>query len=682
MWLAAGALVEFPSVVEAVRCALEIQAGMARREAGAPPERRMRFRIGINLGDVLVDGDDIYGDGVNVAARLEGLAEPGGVCVSEVVRQSLGNKLSLAFEDLGEQRVKNIPEPIRVFRVLPASLSVARRPERTRGLGAWSAVVAAVALAVALAGTALWWRPWQVTVEPASTARMALPLPDKPSIAVLPFENLSGDPEQDYFADGMTDDLITDLSKVSALFVIDSDSVFALGGEGVKVKQVAEDFGGRYVLRGSARRAAGKIRINAQLIDATSGRQIWAERYDRAYQDIFALQDEVIGEIVATLAVELTSGERGQLARRPTSSLEAYDYYLRAERRLFGYGRQVEALALYREAIALDPEFADAHAGLATAAAEIWRFDIIGVLPSPVARSQAYDSASRALALDPANARAYAVLALMQMIDGEHDQAIASARRAVSLDPNEAETYTYLATVLIYAGRPAEALAAMETAFRLNPIPPAYFHADLGWVLFFNRRYEEALAPLETARGAGVAYLDTLAMVYAQLGRLEVARAEVAKILEFVPFANLAYYRTLYAHHRRREDLELRLDSLRKAGVPAWPFGYRGRDSDLLDESAIADLTFGRTWIGATQNGRPFMQETSEDGTFAFRMPANMVTGTAWVEGGMICTHSPAYLVGRKACSFLFRNPEGTREDSNEYVQVSVAEVFFFSPSP
>ncbi len=671
-------LAEFASVVHALTCATNIQADVKKRNENLAEERKLQFRIGVNLGDVIVDRNEIYGDGVNIAARLESLAEPGGICISRPVFDQVRNKLEVGYEFLGEQSVKNIAAPVEVYKVRLEPEAAGTVIGKRLGAGPWrrSALVAGVVLLVGVA-VAVWMRPGAPPAEAPS-------LPDKPSIAVLPFDNLSGDPEQDYFSDGMTDDLITDLSKVSGLFVIARNSVFTYKDRAVKVRQVAKELGVRYVLEGSVRRAGDQVRINAQLIDATTGGHLWAERYDGSITDVFALQDKVTAKIVSALAVNLTATEKTQVARMPTQNLEAYDYYLRGNSDFWVWSSQGrrDALSLYQKAITLDPTFADAYAGIADAAAAAWRWGEDDVLPAPVARKRAYEAASRALALDPHNAKAYSVLGLLQMADSRHDEAIASAQKSISLDPNNADAYTYLATVLTFAGRHAEALAAMETAFRLNPKPPAHFYGDLGWVLFHNRQYEKAIGPLEKALEAGVELFGTLAMTYAQLGRLDEARAMVDKILESFPAANLAYHRVLYAHHKRKEDLEHRIDSLRKAGMPEWPFGYKGRPEDRLDERAITALIFGRTWIGQDPDGGPFIQETSQDGSVAFRSPVSLLTGTAWVEGGMLCYQFSAVALSRKSCGYVFRNPVGTPDEQNEYVQVGVADVLYFSVKP
>jgi TolB-like protein/class 3 adenylate cyclase len=322
-----GVLVEFPSVVDALCCAVTIQLAMPEREAASPEENRIAYRIGINLGDIIIEDDDIYGDGVNVAARLEALAEPGGICVSRTVVDHVRGKVTSDFEDLGEQQVKNIPEPVHVFRVLMQPEAARKSASESRRMAWWrspaAGMVGVVAvLAIAAVGIMV-WRPWAPDVEPASVERMAFALPDKPSLAVLPFDNMSGDPEQEYFADGMTEDLITDLSKISGLFVIARNSTFTYKGTPVEVRQVAEDLGVRYVLEGSVRRAGDEVRINAQLIDATTGGHVWAERYDGSVVDIFSVQDEFVRKIVKALAVNLSEDEQEEIALGQTSNIEA-----------------------------------------------------------------------------------------------------------------------------------------------------------------------------------------------------------------------------------------------------------------------------------------------------------------------------------------------------------------------
>ncbi len=365
-----GMLVEFASVVDAVECAVAIQRAMLEREADISNDRRIQYRVGINLGDIIVDGDDIFGDGVNIAARLEQMAEPGGLRISGTAYDHLKQKINVGYEDLGEVRVKNIEEPVRSYRVLLGPEAVGRMigeksPSSTpRPLGRIAAVVL---ISLFVAGGALWWQPWAPEFEPASVERMAFPLPGKPSIAVLPFDNLTGETEQEYFADGITNDIITDLSKFSRLFVIASHSTFTYKGKPVKIQQVAEDLGVRYVLEGSVQRSGDQIRINAQLIDATSGHHLWAERYERDTEDLFAVQTEIIETIVATLAFRVDAVERERVLHKDTESLAAYDYYLlgRKSFSVFTKEAMTEARTLLEKAIELDPNYAHAYAQLA-----------------------------------------------------------------------------------------------------------------------------------------------------------------------------------------------------------------------------------------------------------------------------------------------------------------------------
>jgi TolB-like protein/class 3 adenylate cyclase len=356
-----GALVEFASVVDAVACAVTIQAGMIGRNEDLDEKRRIEFRIGVHLGDVIVEGDDLYGDGVNVAARLEGLAKRGGICISQQAYDQIETKLDLAYEDLGEQQVKNIARPVRAYRVLREG-EAPPEPEtpKRRGSTARQFIGSAAVLLVVVAGLVLgWWQPWVPEEEPASIERLGFPLPDKPSIVVLPFNNMSDDPSQDYFTDGMTEDLITDLSKISGLFVIARNSSFSYKGRQTDVRTIARELGVRYVLEGSVRRAGDNVRINAQLVDASTGGHLWAERYDGERQDVFALQDSVTERIVSALAVHLTAGEKAQVARRETNNIAAYDAFLQGweHYRRHTPGDFAKAADFFERSVKLDPQY-------------------------------------------------------------------------------------------------------------------------------------------------------------------------------------------------------------------------------------------------------------------------------------------------------------------------------------
>jgi adenylate cyclase len=684
-----GALVEFASVVDAVQCALEIQRGVAERTADVADDQRIRFRIGINLGDVIIEGDDIYGDGVNIAARLEGLAEPGGIVISGTALDHAKNKVEAGFRFLGRQPVKNIPEPVRAYRVLldPAAAGTvvgeeSGKPSRWR----LTATVVAVLLVAAGAGAIGWLRPWEKAFEPSGT----LALPDKPSLAVLPFDNLSDDPEEEYFADGLTDDLITDLSKISGLFVIARNSVFAYKDKAVDVPDVARELGVRYVLEGSVRRAGERVRINAQLIDGTTGGHVWAERYDRDYADIFVVQDQVIEEIVGALSVQLSESEQTQVARLPTESLEAYDYYLRAEEERHSPAGDIgllRALELYQEAISLDDEFADAYAGYARAAFFLWTHSYDVVLAGAVARQRLYDAAGRALALNPGLPRAHAVLAEVQSTDGEHDAAIRSARRAVELGPNDAEAHAALAATLVYAGLPSEAVGAAETALRLDPKPPASVLLIVGLALFLDGQYDRATEALEQARDLETGLHEPiafLAMAYAQAGRQEQAEHEI-EMLRHLPSISIQFYRVMFAHHRRPEDLARILEGLRKAGLPEWPHGYPASPDKRLDGAQAGALTFGRTWQGQHRSeyrsGEPFLLQIAEDGTTAYRSPTSLRTGKVSLRGNRLCDLSNDFLLGRANCGYLYHDPSSVGGTEYEYVYVNAFSFMHFSVS-
>ena len=679
-----GALVEFASVVDAVQCALEIQRGVAERTAGVAEGQRIRFRIGINLGDVIIEGDDIYGDGVNIAARLEGLAEPGGIVVSGTALDHAKNKVEAGFRFLGRQPVKNIPEPVRAYRVLldPAAAGTVvgeegGGPARWR----WLAVAAALLLIAAGAGAVGWLRPW----ERAPGPRVSLALPDKPSLAVLPFENLSDDAEEEYFADGLTDDLITDLSKISGLFIIARNSVFAYKDRAVEVPEVARELGVRYVLEGSVRRAGERVRINAQLIDGTTGGHVWAERYDRDYADIFAVQDQVLQEIVGALSVQLTESEHTQVTRLPTNSLQAYDFYLRAEQGLHNPAGEtgiLRALELYQQALSLDADFAEAYAGQARAALFLWTFTYDMSLPGTVARHRLYEAAGRALALNPELQRARAVLAEAQSVDGEHEAAIDSARRAVEFGPSDAEAHATLASVLAYAGRPEEAVEAAETALRLNPKPPASVLMTAGLALFLDEQYDRAIEALEQARDLAPGLnepVQFLAMAYAQAGRNEPAKHEIEVLLQRIPSANVQFYRVMWAHHRRPEDLARRLDGLRKAGLPEWPYDYPVRPEQRLDGAQTSALTFGHTWQGQHQSGEPFLLQIGEDGTTAYRNPNSLRTGMLSLRDNRLCDLSDDFLLGRANCGYLYHDRSSVDGTKYEYVYVNAFSLMHFS---
>src|SRR6266478_2681378 len=523
-----GVLAEFASPVKAVRCAIDVQHGMAKRNADIPEGARIEFRIGINLGDVVVEDDDIYGDGVNVAARLENIAEPGAVYISRAVRDFVTDTAELALEDLGERALKNIAKPVQVFRI------------------AAPAQAAAAAQAPAAA------------------------VPQKPSIAVLPFTNMSGDPEQEYFSDGMTEDLITDLSKISALFVIARNSSFAYKGQSVKVQEIGRDLGVRFVLEGSIRKSGNRVRITAQLIDAGSGGHLWAERFDRDLTDIFATQDEVVEKIVGALAVTLTQAEEQRLRRRGTGNLEAYESWLRARELLTRGTREsvVQARAMYRRAIEIDGKYAAPHAGLALAAISDYVSD--WALDPAQALDEAERWARRAIELDDQEPVSHMSLGNVLLWRRDHVGALAEFRRMIALDPNFAQGYTARGLALMYAGRAAEALEPIAMAMRLDPhYTPIVLHF-LAQANFSLGKYETAAQQLvdRIARNPGTdSSRMLLASCYGHLGRADDARTTWAELLKVNPDFSLMQ-RARVLPYKHAADFQRIADGLAKAGLP------------------------------------------------------------------------------------------------------------------
>jgi adenylate cyclase len=527
-----GLLCEFASVVDAVRCAVEVQREMAARNASVQAERRINFRIGINLGDIMIDENDIFGDGVNVAARLEALAEPGGVCVSRVVRDQVRDKLAIAFEDMGEQQVKNIARPVRAYRAF-----VAETDER-----------------------------------PSILSETTLPrtLSDRPSIAVLPFTNVSGDPEQEYFIDGITEDIITALSKWRWFLVIARNSTFAYKGKSVDLKEVGRDLGVRYVLEGSMRRAGQRVRISSQLIDIATGTHLWAERYDRNLTDIFAVQDDITSRVVAAIEPALSRAESQRVIAKRPEHMGAWDYCQRGFWHVHKGTRSdgETAYGLFERALALDPNLADAHLGLARALIVQWNYGSVEDF-APFVR-QARESALRAAALDRENPQVQYVLAQTSLWAGDVRAAIEYASHAIELNANFALGHFYLGIALSLDGRHEEALKAIETGWRLSPRDPraSTWLANKARVLYHLTRYEEAIETALSARRIQPHAYGLLVLVasYAQLGRNEEVRPALADIdaLPENSEKTTRWYLDRYSDPAAREDMA---DGLRKAGL-------------------------------------------------------------------------------------------------------------------
>ena len=540
-----GFLVEFPSVVQAVKFSVEFQREMGKRNAGLPPNRRMEFRIGVNIGDVIHDCGTIHGDGVNIAARLEGLADPGGICLSGAAYDHVKKRLDVGYEYLGEKSVKNIAEPIPTYRILMEAADSATPGQGLKRIKPKAIrVKAAAAVSVLLlAAAAIWFfylHPAQTGKEVAENEAPALELPEKPSIAVLPFDNMSSDPNQEYFSDGITEDIITGLSKMPRLFVIARNSSFSFKGKPVTVQEVGRKLGVRYVLEGSVRREKDQVRITAQLIDAQTGGHLWAERYDRELKDIFALQDEITLAVIRAMRVKLTEGEQAVVWEKKglTDNLEAYEKYLQARAHFFRLTKNgnAKALPLLEEAIRLDPSFAIAHAGLAfvhvTDAFMGWSKD-----PRASGR-QAYVLASTAIKLDDSLDTAHYVLGFIHAFLRHHDRAVAEGKRAVELNPNGAEARLSLGCFLNWAGRPEEAIVVLKEGIRLNPMPYATYYNFLGISYWLVEKYDQAIAEYEKGLQIQPDHklcLVNLTAAYSRAGHHEMARDTAAKLLRLYP---------------------------------------------------------------------------------------------------------------------------------------------------
>jgi len=560
-------LAEFESVIDAVGSAVEIQDELRIRNAELPEDRKMEFRIGVNLGDVIHEEERIYGDGVNVAARVESLADPGGICVSGTVFDQIESKLPLGYEFLGEQSVKNIPKPVRIYKALMDPEAVGKvigekRAEPRRGL---RVVLAVVTLLLLVVGGLLIWRTAFPPVQVASVEKMAFPLPDRPSIAVLPFDNLSGDPEQEYFSDGLTEEIISALSSVPKLFVIARNSTFTYKGKPAKVQQVAEELGVRYVLEGSVRKAGDKIRITAQLVDAINGHHLWAKRYDRSLDDIFAVQDELTKEIIMSMQVKLTEGEQARATAKGTNNLDAYLKCLQANELVHRVNPESNALGkqLAEEAVALDPEYAWAYYNLGRAhQLDVW----LRTSKSPKESiGKAIGFMKKAIALDDTLAEAHGRLGFIYSMIGKYDEGIAEAEKGVAVNPNSAMAHVMLGKTLSFAGRWEESIPPYKKAIRLNPIPPTMYLYSLGLSYAFTGQYEEGIKWCEKAvREEPDALYARIMMtvVYSWSGQDEEARAEAAEVLRIQP-----KYTIKKSRYKRKEDGERFDGALRKAGL-------------------------------------------------------------------------------------------------------------------
>jgi adenylate cyclase len=525
-----GVLIEFSSAVDAARCAIDVQRGMGERNAGVSPERRIELRIGIHVGDIMIEDDDIFGDGVNIAARLESIAQPGGICISDDAYRQVRGKVNVNFQDSGEQELKNIARPVRVYQLRPEAATAAAKPAS------------------------------------------GLALPDKPSIAVLAFQNMSGDVEQEFFADGIAEDIITALSKAHWLFVIARNSSFSYKGKSVDVREVGRDLGVRYVLEGSVRKAGNRVRITAQLIDATSGHHVWAERYDRALEDIFAVQDEITRSIIGAIAPGIVAAEIQRTRGKKAAQLGQWERVMRAHWHVWRFTREDcrEAFHLTDEILRRDPNNALALADLSFN----WHFGgVFGWTTEPIAKAmeKSGDAARRAVTAEDRDATAQAALAVYEVFSNRHDDAIKRLMRAVELDPNSSLARGQLGVALSFGGEPDRSIAALEDAKRLSPRDylMVIWHAVDAWSHLHAERFADAMACAKQAIEFNPAFPDShgiLAAAAAHLGQMTEAQAGLAEFVRLLPELTLSDPR-LIRPFRRPADRERFFAGLRKAGL-------------------------------------------------------------------------------------------------------------------
>jgi adenylate cyclase len=586
-------LAEFASVIDAVSGAVEIQEELRIRNADLPENRKMEFRIGVNLGDVIHEEDRIYGDGVNVAARVESHADPGGICVSGTVFDQIESKLPLGYEYLGEQSVKNISKPVRIYKALmePEAVGIVIGEKRAEPKRGKRIALAVVTLLFLIVGGLLIWRTAYPPVQVASVEKMAFPLPEKPSIAVLSFDNLSGDSSQDYFSDGITETIITNLSNVSNLFVIDRNSTFTYKGKPVKVQQVAENLGVRYVLEGSVQKSEDRVRIEAQLIDALTGHNLWAENYDRKLGDIFALQDDITEQVTMALKVKLTEGEQARIRRGKTDNPKAYEYFLRGLEigRRFTKDDNAQARKLFEKAVEIDPNFAYAWQEIGRMHYRDARF---GWTDKPAESLKlAEELAQKTLTVNESDATAYATLSLVYMARRQHEKAVAYGEKALELAPNFADVNVMIALPFLYSGRPQEAIELVKKAMRLSPYYPDWYLPVLGHAYRLTGQYKEAIDALERWRERAnprseLPYL-MLAFTYAEAGREDDANKAVEELLKRKPKASIeGYAKSKFFAYKDPAEIKRALDLLRKAGLPETP------PLPLPDKPSIAVLPF------------------------------------------------------------------------------------------
>jgi adenylate cyclase len=690
-----GLLAEFGSVVDAVECAVSLQRGLVERNASFPETERIQLRIGINLGEVIVDGEDRYGEGVNVAARLQQLAAPGGICVSAKVAKEVEKKLAFSFESMGAQKVKNIVEPVQAYRIPldPGAGKTAgsQRHEtanarRHRGIRPVAVVMAVFACALGLAMA--WWQPWESTARPAAPAATAA-ADGRPTLAVLPFDNLSDDKDQEYLANGFTEDLTTELARIPGLFVVSHNAAFAYKDKDTKPAEIASALGVRYLLAGSIRRVGDDMRINAQLIDGSTSGHLWAERFDGEWADVFALQDKVVGSIAGALKLRLVS-VAAPVRAGGTSNPAAYDAYLKG---LDIYNRTntpeefAAAVKYLQQAVQLDPDFGAAHARLARA---YWDADVNRAVTMGLSTDAAYEKVHESLekAARHPSPGYYQLVAEMIVQEHNSDEAVSVLLKSVALDPSDPWNYLSLSHALNFNGRPKEALNYLEAAARVDPNSwMDYRYYQAGLAEFNQGKFEEAVRTIEKMDLASpepwgkFRALQILVSAYAHLDRPDETAASLKKFKEVLARMQEGEPNLLVTQDhmvfKELADTERLLEGLRKAGVPDLP--PSGLDpKNRLTGAEIRNLVFGHEIRGRLTLSKllPMRRTTSADGVLSETVGTETRKGTSWLQGNFLCVAFPGALT---SCGAIFRNPFRTPGREDEYEALHRWERYEFS---
>ena len=697
-------LAEFASVVDAVQCAVAVQKELQARNAGLPQNRRMQFRIGINLGDVIQEEDRIYGDGVNIAARLEGLANPGGICISKTAFDQIESKLPYGYEFLGDQPVKNIAKPVGAYHVLmEPRVTVAKKSkkEKSAPVRRIPILVGAIAVLVLAVAVGIWqFYMRHPSVEPASVEKMAYPLPDKPSIAVLPFDNLSDDPEQEWFSDGMTEDLITDLSKIKGIFVISRNSTFSYKGKSVKLKTISEELGVRYILEGSVRRSGDQVRINAQLVDAKKDHHIWAERFDDTFQNIFELQDKITKKIVSALSVQLSIAEKSNVSIKETTNMIAYDAFLKGKNHFNKVTPDdfIRAIGYFEQAIKIDPNYSRAYAALgltyhmATNVTFSAFFKKLNI-DWRMARLKAVHYLK--LAMKNPTFEAYSLSAAIEIHRRHYKEAIAFAEKALSIAPNATDGNSRLAWILIFAGRPEEGIEYLNKALQLDPNPRTLENATIfiGVAHFSMGQLEKAIEFIKK----GQIYNPELhifsgfsAASYALLGQNIEAKKALENYLIHYPDGFHPSIQTLYYGwpFKNVEVFDRLAEGLVKAGLPGDPSDYyKVVEENKLTGKEIRETFYGHTLTGITPWSEWWL-EYGKEGNFNYKVTRTdsegkkrefLEKGISWIEGDMECRQFEKIFDGLTNCSEIYRNPDGNADTKSEYLDLNYFRLGLYS---